>query len=45
MTIRYYGLNHFGWWTDIHDKEGNDFMPKLKEHVKEYGNDLAENEG
>lgn len=45
MTIRYYGLNHFGWWIDIHDKEGNDLMPKLKEHVKEYGYDLAENEG
>ncbi|HEO8418264.1 6-phospho-beta-glucosidase [Mycobacteroides abscessus subsp. abscessus] len=45
MTIRYYGLNHFGWWTDIRDKEGNDLMPKLKEHVKEYGYDLAKNEG
>ncbi|AYV67962.1 6-phospho-alpha-glucosidase [Niallia circulans] len=45
MTIRYYGLNHFGWWTDIRDKEGNDLMPKLKEHVKDYGYDLAKNEG
>ncbi|MCF2648450.1 6-phospho-alpha-glucosidase [Niallia circulans] len=45
MTIRYYGLNHFGWWTDIRDKDGNDLMPKLKEHVKEYGYDLAKNEG
>ncbi len=37
MTVRYYGLNHFGWWTDIRDKDGNDLMPKLKEHVAKYG--------
>ncbi|GCF94865.1 maltose-6'-phosphate glucosidase MalH [Enterococcus florum] len=37
MVIRYYGLNHFGWWTDIRDKEGNDLMPKIREHVKEHG--------
>ncbi len=37
MEVRYYGLNHFGWWTDIRDKEGNDLMPKLKEYVKENG--------
>ena len=37
MTIRYYGLNHFGWWTDIRDKDGNDLMPKIKEHVAEHG--------
>lgn len=34
---RYYGLNHFGWWTEMLDKEGNDLMPTLKEHVKQYG--------
>jgi len=34
---RYYGLNHFGWWTEIYDKQGNDLMPKLKEHVKQWG--------
>lgn len=37
MDIRYYGLNHFGWWTSIKDQQGNDLMPKLKEHVKEKG--------
>lgn len=37
MDVRYYGLNHFGWWTDIRDKEGNDLMPSLKEHVSKYG--------
>lgn len=37
FVVRYYGLNHFGWWTDIRDHEGNDLMPKLKEWVKEHG--------
>lgn len=37
LTVRYYGLNHFGWWTSITDKEGNDLMPALKAHVSENG--------
>lgn len=37
IVDRYYGLNHFGWWTEIYDKEGNDLMPRLKEHVKQWG--------
>jgi len=37
MEVRYYGLNHFGWWTDIHDKDGNDLMPELIQWVKEHG--------
>ncbi|MFS0659286.1 6-phospho-alpha-glucosidase [Niallia alba] len=37
LVVRYYGLNHFGWWTDIRDKEGNDLMPKIKEHVAKNG--------
>lgn len=37
MTVRYYGLNHFGWWCDIRDKDGNDLMPKIKEHVAKHG--------
>lgn len=37
MVVRYYGLNHFGWWTDVRDKEGNDLMPKLKEYIGKYG--------
>lgn len=41
MNIRYYGLNHFGWWTDIRDQEGNDLMPQLIEHVKENGFDVG----
>ena len=37
MICRYYGLNHFGWWTSITDQEGNDLMPVLQEYVKENG--------
>ena len=37
MTVRYYGLNHFGWWTDIRDQEGNDLMPQIKAHVEKHG--------
>lgn len=37
MVVRYYGLNHFGWWTDIRDLDGNDLMPQIKEHVAKYG--------
>ena len=37
MVVRYYGLNHFGWWTSITDKAGNDLMPRLKAFVKEKG--------
>ncbi|KOF56030.1 6-phospho-alpha-glucosidase [Clostridium sp. DMHC 10] len=37
LYVRYYGLNHFGWWTDVRDKSGNDLMPKLKEHISKYG--------
>lgn len=37
MTVSYYGLNHFGWWSKIYDKDGNDLMPKIRAHVKENG--------
>lgn len=44
IVDRYYGLNHFGWWTEMRDKEGNDLMPQLKEHVQKYGYAAAEEE-
>ena len=37
MTVSYYGLNHFGWWSAIYDKDGNDLMPKIRAHVIENG--------
>ena len=42
LEVRYFGLNHFGWWTDIRDKEGNDLMPQIKAHVKDHGYSLPE---
>ena len=45
MTVRYFGLNHFGWWSDIRDKDGNDLMPKIKEYIKEYGLDTYKLDG
>lgn len=42
MVIRYYGLNHFGWWTDIRDKAGNDLMPQIKEHVAKHGYNIVQ---
>ena len=37
IVDRYYGLNHYGWWTEVLDKDGNDLMPVLKEHVSKWG--------
>jgi maltose-6'-phosphate glucosidase len=37
FDVRYYGLNHFGWWSSIKDKEGHDLMPTLKKYVSEHG--------
>ncbi len=39
-----HGLNHFGWFTSITDKDGNDLYPLLKEKEKEC-NWLAEWDG
>lgn len=41
LEFKYYGLNHFGWWTSVKDKEGNDLMPRIKAYVKEHGYNLA----
>ncbi|CAM7471129.1 Maltose-6'-phosphate glucosidase [Escherichia coli] len=37
MRVRYYGLNHFGWWTSIEDLQGNDLMPQLRQYVSKHG--------
>ena len=38
MQVRYFGLNHFGWWTSIREKStGKDLMPILKEYVSKHG--------
>ena len=37
FEVNYYGLNHFGWWTDIRDKKGNTLMPEVLKHVSKNG--------
>ncbi len=37
LSVGYYGLNHFGWWHKIEDKDGNDLMPVIKKHVAVHG--------
>lgn len=37
LQVGYYGLNHFGWWHEIFDGEGNDLMPEIKKHVAANG--------
>lgn len=37
LDVMYYGLNHFGWWSSIKDKDGNELLPKIKAHVDKNG--------
>ncbi len=37
LDVKYYGLNHFGWWTSIKDRDGNELLPKIKKHVLKNG--------
>lgn len=37
LEVRYYGLNHFGWWTGVKDRDGTDLMPELLRYVAENG--------
>ena len=38
LDVRYFGLNHFGWWTSVKDKTtGEDYMPRLIKYVAENG--------
>lgn len=42
LTIRYHGLNHFGWYTSVKDSKGNELLPRLTEHLLQYGMVLAD---
>ena len=37
LQYSYYGLNHYGWFTKVYDKDGNDLMPEIKKHVAKNG--------
>jgi len=34
LRCSYFGLNHFGWFTDLYDTEGNNYFVALKEYFK-----------
>lgn len=40
LDYRYFGLNHFGWYTSVKDPEGNELLPKLVGHELKYGNTM-----
>lgn len=37
LEVRYFGLNHFGWWTSVKDKEGVEYLEEIKEYVAKNG--------
>lgn len=37
LEPKYFGLNHFGWFTNLYDQSGKDLMPMLKDHIIENG--------
>lgn len=37
IVPEYFGLNHFGWFTKIYDKEGNDHTERLKQLIIDNG--------
>ncbi len=37
LEVKYFGLNHFGWWTSVKDKQGNDLTDIIKAYVAKNG--------
>lgn len=37
LEVRYFGLNHFGWWTSVKDKEGHEYIDQIRNYVSEHG--------
>ncbi len=35
LTFKYFGLNHFGWFSAIYDKDGKDLLPQLVKDILE----------
>lgn len=33
LRTRYFGLNHFGWFTELYDEDGHDYYPELKDYL------------
>lgn len=37
LEVRYFGLNHFGWWTSVKDTEGHEYIEQIRNYVSEHG--------
>ncbi|WP_430609333.1 6-phospho-alpha-glucosidase [Enterococcus sp. DIV0876] len=37
LEVRYFGLNHFGWWTSVKDKEGHEYIQDIRKYVAKNG--------
>ncbi len=37
LEVSYFGLNHFGWWTSVKDKEGHEYIDQIRQYVSENG--------
>ncbi|WP_348921434.1 6-phospho-alpha-glucosidase [Enterococcus rotai] len=37
LEVRYFGLNHFGWWTSVKDKSGHEYIDQIRDYVAENG--------
>ena len=37
LEVRYFGLNHFGWWTSVKDTEGHEYIDQIRNYVFEHG--------
>lgn len=33
LRTRYFGLNHFGWFTELYDTDGNDYFDRLRDYL------------
>ncbi|SET70585.1 6-phospho-alpha-glucosidase [Lacrimispora sphenoides] len=36
LRARYFGLNHFGWFTELTDTEGKDYFDTLRSYLKDH---------
>ena len=34
LRCNYFGLNHFGWFTDLYDVDGNNYFGQMKDYFK-----------
>ena len=37
LRAKYFGLNHFGWFTDLYDKDGKNYFEQLYQSISQHG--------